>query len=83
MIDSKSADISDKDETGHKEKKEQRLYRYLVQYSHQDGTIEEFEIDTERDLDIEKDMSFLDNVIDQFRQHSKESEQSEIQGEDL
>jgi hypothetical protein len=47
-----------------------QLYKYIIAYTFEDGTIEEFEIETERNLDISKDINYLDQVILQFKQHT-------------
>ena len=39
----------------------------MVSHTFKDGTIEEFEIETEKNLDIEKDIAYLDQLIAHFR----------------
>ena len=49
----------------------------MLSYTYEDGTIEEFEVETERDLDIEQDTQYLESAVAVFRHKAQVSEESE------
>ena len=50
------------------------MYVYTVTYHKTDGTIDEYEIQSERNVDLSKDMSYLENIISQFDKHQMANE---------
>lgn len=47
----------------------QNIYTYTITYYHRDGTVEEYQIQTERDIDLDGEISYLDEIILQFNNH--------------
>ena len=71
----KSSEVERKD-SKIKVEKPLKLFKYVIAHTFKDGTIEEFEIETEKNLDIEKDGAYLEKVIAQFRQRAGTNELS-------
>ncbi len=51
-----------------------KLFKYVIAHTFKDGSIEEYEIETERNLDIEKDAAYLEKVIAHFRSKAGDAE---------
>ena len=51
-----------------------QVFLYTITFHNKDGTMEEYEIESDRDIDLEGDLSYLEQIIKQFNRHQEENE---------